>query len=474
MANEIQETILKGVLSEDRTRYFYLVEKSKDEYFSDEYRDLWAITQRVYDVAREIVDYKTLEKVLSRSNLPVDRITKVELLWHRMADRAEVSDADFKTSIDLLVKDYQTVRLGEALTSSLEILARGITDEKTKEFRQGPDAALEYFRNQLGVMDSLNTEVLPEFNIRAQKLELLAELNEFNTMDRLPTGIRPFDDMTNGGIARGEMVLIVAGTGVGKSITCTSVAHNVMLQGENVIYFTTETLFTQIRHRILVKHTREPQFGLAKGLSSTLIKKHSPVTPELSEEEVEVYRLAVEDFTENENYGQLIVVQIPKNTPMSTLEAKLYRWHQEYEIGLCIIDSPDMLSPDHRYAEERHNLNDIVNATKGLAISFDNGRGLRILAPWQSSRAGQKEARDSGRYTKDCLSDTQMAEKRADIILALLEDPDSPYKLKGQTLKCRDSAPHDFELTAELDHYYIGSEESLESSDSGINVHALM
>lgn len=463
MANEIQETILKGVLDSDKRRYYFLVEKVKDDYFDGAHQDLWKIIQRVHDVTRELVDARTLEKVLSRSKLPAERIVEVENLWRTLAERPPVTEVDFRSSVDLLLQDYQTLMLGEALTDSLEILSRGKKDEKSGQILEGPDDALAHFRSQLAAFEGVNMDELPEFNIRAQELELLAELHEANTMNRITTGIRPFDEMTNGGIAPGEMMFIAAGSGVGKSITCTSIAHHVMSQGKNVIYFTTETLFKQIRHRVVIKHTRD---FIPGGVSSTGVKKHSTEDPYLSEEDIEAYTLAVKDFSQNPNYGQLIVVQVSKGTPFSQLEAKLHRWQQEYDIDLCIIDSPDMLDADVRFSEERHILNWVINAVKGLAISFKGGKGIPIICPWQMNRSGQKEAGDTGRYTKSDLAESAMAERRCDIILALLEIAETVMKLKAQTLKVRDTAGRDFILDSDLDHYYIGSDESLEEADA--------
>lgn len=463
MANEIQETILKAILSDDKRRLFYATEKTKDEYFSDEYSDLWKIIQRVHDVTRELVDAPTLEKVLSRSKLSAERIVQVEELWRRLVERPPVSESDFKQSIALLLEDYETLMMGEAFTDALEILSRGKKDEKTGVILEGPDDALSHFRSRLAAFEGVNMEDLPEFNIREQELELLAELHESNSMNRLATGIRPFDEMTNGGIAPGEMMFIAAGSGVGKSITCTSIAHHVMSQGKNVIYFTTETLFKQIRHRVLIKHTRD---FIPGGVSSTGVKKHSTEEPYLTEEEIEAYTIAVKDFSQNEGYGKLIVVQIPKGTPFGSLEAKLERWQQECDIDLCIIDSPDMLDADVRFTEERHILNWVINAVKGLAISFKGGKGIPIICPWQINRSGQKDVAGTGRYHKSDLAESAMAERRCDIILALLEIAETAAKLKAQMLKVRDSAGVDFMLEADLDHYYIGSDESLEAADA--------
>lgn len=469
MASEVQETILKGILEGDKARFFLLSEKVRDEFFADEHRDLWAITQRVHDVSREIIDAATLEKVLARASLPVERITKVEELWRRLAARPAVSDVDFKSSIDILLQDHQRLLLGETFTTSLEILSRGVKDEKSGQIKFGPDDALSHFRTQLAAVEDVSMDVMPEFNIRERRLELLASLYEKNTMRRIPTGIVPFDEMTNGGIAAGELVMVVAGSGVGKSIVCTSIAQHVMQSGHNVIYFSTEVLFEQIETRIVIKHSRLPRFGIPGGLSSTAVKKHSAEDPHLTAEEVEAWTEVVNDFSSNPDYGQMVVVQIPKGTPMAQVEAKMNRWQQEMELDLCIIDSPDMLSSDVKYSDERQMLNDVINATKGLAVSFNGGKGTRILAPWQASRAGQERALASGRYDKSALAETAMAERRADVILALLEDTQTPTKIKGQTLKNRDGAPADFTLEADLDHYYIGSEEPLSGADVDIS-----
>jgi len=463
MANEIQETILKGALDRDTRRFFYLIEKVKDEYFSGPHQDLWKIIQRVHDVTRELVDATTLEKILSRSKLPPERIVEVENLWRSLAERPPVTEVDFRSSVDILLQDHQTLILGEAFTDSLEILSRGKKDERTGLVMQGPEEALSHFRSQMAAFEGVSVEGMPEFDIREQELELLAEMHEVNTMGRLATGIVPLDEMTNGGLAPGELMFIVAASGVGKSITCTSIAQSVMSRGGNVVYLTTETLFRQIRFRSVVAHARGFFPG---GISSTQLRKHSAENPHLSEEEIAAYTEAVQDFSRNESYGKLIVVQIPKGTRLGAVEAKLYRWQQECDLDLCIIDSPDMLAPDVSFGDERHNLNWVINGVKGMAVSFNGGKGLPIIAPWQSSRAGQERLALTGRYDKSAMADSAQVERRADIIGGLIPNDKTPTKMMWQTLKNRDSEEVDFMLEADLDHYYIGSEESLAGADS--------
>lgn len=467
MANDILDTVFKGILEGSRERYLYLFEQVEDSFFVEEYSVLWKLLCRVYDVSRQIIDTATLDKILPASGLPVEMVAKIEDLWQRIEDMPRVSEADFRTSVSLLQDDHKTKMLGEALAGSLEILRVGVKNERGIVLH-GADEALDFFRENVSEIENVGSEPLPEFNIRTQKDDLLAELVSEDNMSRVSTGILPLDEMTMGGHGKGELWLPVAGTGVGKSMICTNIAWHRVLEGDNVVYFTTETLFQQIRHRIVMRHTHLEQFGVPNGLSSTKIKMHSASAPELSPEELAAYEAAVIDFSENEEYGQIVVCQIPDKTRLSAVQAKLYRWKEKLgTVDYCIIDSLDMLSAETRRNEERHELNEVVNGAKALCVSFDQGKGLRVLAPWQASRHGQDEAKNTGRYKINALGDTHMAAKRADLVMCLLENDQAPTKLKAQTLKFRDASPEDFELDVFYDRAYIGSDQSIRQSDLG-------
>lgn len=460
MSNELLDTTLKGLLVGPIDRFLHVQETLPDTAFTAEYGILWKIILRVHDVSRQMVDARAFHKVLPAAGLPVETVAKVEELWDRLRHMPTISDADFFTSVSLLQEDMKVDLLGQALTDSLEILRVGTKDDRGTVLH-GPDDAMAHYREATAEVESVGAEQVPEFNIRTQKDDILAELGDHDSMDRVSTGIVPLDDMSMGGHGKGELWLPVAGTGVGKSMLSTNIAWHRLIQGDNVVYFTTETLFRQIRHRILVRHTHLPQFGLGRdGLSSSKIRLHSDQHPMLSPTELAGYIASVEDFTDNPTYGQLVVCQIPDRTRMSAVEAKLYRWQERLgSVDYCIIDSLDMLSAEVRRTDERAELNEVVNKAKALAVGFDGGRGLRVLAPWQASRHGQEEAKNTGRYKINALGDTHMAAKRADLILALLEDDQAPGRIKGQTLKFRDATPEDFELKVLYDHGYIGSDE---------------
>ena len=53
---------------------------------------------------------------------------------------------------------------------------------------------------------------------------------------------------------------------------CQFAWHAVTQQGRNVVIFTSETLRSQVRFRILARHSRDPRFGLSKGINTRDMK----------------------------------------------------------------------------------------------------------------------------------------------------------------------------------------------------------
>ncbi|MCC6052543.1 MAG: KaiC domain-containing protein, partial [Fervidicoccaceae archaeon] len=59
-------------------------------------------------------------------------------------------------------------------------------------------------------------------------------------IERLSTGIRKFDELIEGGIPRGFFVSVVGEPGTGKTIFCIHYANQGIINGDRVIYVTTE------------------------------------------------------------------------------------------------------------------------------------------------------------------------------------------------------------------------------------------
>lgn len=460
MENDPKAIILAGIVHGGLPFFFRAKEKLAEGTLAGAQAQIFETIDKVHSYSNQVADDAAFRRIISRAKIPPQALINLEEEWDRTLSIPRPSEPEFEVALQEAMEDFKNNTLNAALTEAMTISVSNNEDLSPEEATQ---KAMEILRQKLATVEEVGAENLPEFNIRDQKEDIIREFEEGEQSQRLPTGIRPLDEFTGGGIGLGELWLPVAGTGVGKSMFCTNVAHAFMLQGKNVVYFTTETLFRQIRHRILIRHTMTPELQLDEKITSFQVKHN-----QMTEDQRVEWLKTIDDFSDNPEYGQLTVIQIADGTKMSTVEAKLYRQHLIAPVDLCIIDSADMLSPEHRRTEELHNLNEVVNKCKSLAVSFDNQRGTRVLAPWQTSRRGQEEAQQTGRYTKRALSDTSMAEKRADLVLALLEDPATPSKLKAQTLKFRDAQPVDFEMTVDYSRAYMGSNASVEEATGSL------
>lgn len=71
-----------------------------------------------------------------------------------------------------------------------------------------------------------------------------------STVSRIPFDIDILNDITNGGIPRKTLSLLIAGTHVGKSLTMCAVAGGMYMLGYNVLYITLEESEEKIQQRI--------------------------------------------------------------------------------------------------------------------------------------------------------------------------------------------------------------------------------
>lgn len=186
----------------------------------------------------------------------------------------------------------------------------------------------------------------------------------------------------------------------------TNLAWNSMRNGHNVIMFTTETTREEMEIRLLARHSRLSKFKLPGGLDS-----HQIMSGTLNEAHRTVFREVLDDFKAGQP-GNLIMVQMPANGYVDYVHAKANQYNRNTPIDLVLIDSINLLRSSRRYDSKREMLEDLLQGFKRFASSFDNGRGVAVVSPWQMSRPAWKEASEAGGiYTLASLADTSEAEK---------------------------------------------------------------
>jgi replicative DNA helicase len=458
--------VLAGILPARKDHLLYAMTHLEEDHFRNEIqRGIFTALDRYYDIASDVLPKKILSDLLANSK---SLETSKALLYEEVYSAAEaltVPDHEFRYSVDAL-KDQRAEQLtGEAITTAFEILARGT--EVGKDTLEGHKDARAYAYSEFARIDHLdNIEVAPEGDMRHEGSDVISEYmdrKEGKTGQGILTGI-PSLDKTVQGFGNGELVVVAAFTGAGKTQLCCQTAwHTAIMQGKNVFFATSETVRSTVRRRIVSRHSRLPQFGLPKGLDSNDIKNGR-----LSPAEEVALKAVVDDLKNNPNYGRLHITQSPRGATLSYLEARMNRQGSMWQVDLCVVDYLALLKSDRKRTSEREELNEIIKDAKVYATSFDSGRGVPMFTPWQIRRESYAEAQRTGAYGMASLSDTAEIEKSADAIMSLLRTPETPHRVSLQFLKMRDGeAPNPTPLETDFRNAYLGDPAKTTTSFGG-------
>ena len=180
------------------------------------------------------------------------------------------------------------------------------------------------------------------------------------------TGWTKIDKITKGGLGQGELVVVVAPTGAGKSHVLVHLGAQALKQGKNVVHFTLELADTSVAQRYDACLTGIP-------------------LDELINQKDEVYDV-IKDID-----GQLIVKEFPtKSASVVTLKNHLEKVRQtEMEIDMIVVDYGDLLksSTVRKNSEKRHELESIYEELRGLGQEF----GCPVVTASQTNRKGLNE-----------------------------------------------------------------------------------
>lgn len=458
--------VLGGILPGRKDRLDRAMRTVKEEFFAERAHVLlWKMIQRMYDQTGTVLTRHGLATFMRNANPAA--VMQMESLYDALVEM-DMDDGEFITAMNDLKSIATEAATGEMLTTALTILRQ--PTEVDKQVYEGHEDARAFLASQITVIErDMQAAAAPEGFLRAERQRLLDEY-ERRKQERLSGGTHGVQlgianiDAKLGGMQRGELVLTVGYSSDGKSSLCVQAAWSAAVQQKkNVVFFTTETLRDQILNKLMARHSKQPLFGLADGLNSDDIKHGR-----LKAIEEKAFVDVVNDFTTNENYGEVYLAQCPPSSTMSMLDAQLRRIAQGMQVDLVIMDYLALLTPENRRQSDREQLASILKIAKQTAVTFQDGLGVPLMSPWQVSRTARDKADKEGdRYTSAALAETSEATNSADKIISILrplDDLERHSEVTAQILKNRDGERAD---ALYLDVDYATSWFSPKSSLSG-------
>ena len=178
----------------------------------------------------------------------------------------------------------------------------------------------------------------------------------------VPTDWKVLNNLTKGGLGAGELGVVIAPTGAGKSMALVHIGAAALKVGKTVIHYSLELDDKTIALRYDSCITGIP-------LDSLFSKKD-----------------LILDRITNDLSGKLIIKEYPtKSATTSTIRNHLDKIRQRgVEIGMIIVDYGDLLRPTTSRKEKREELETIYEDLRGIAKEFN----CPIWTASQTNRSG--------------------------------------------------------------------------------------
>ena len=237
--------------------------------------------------------------------------------------KSQIEDADYiiETSLDFCRKQ----KLKEAMLKSVKLLKSSSFDEISQVINE----ALK-----LGSDSNFGHDYIKDFEQRFL----------FKARNPTPTGWPEIDTITHQGLGQGELGVVIAPTGAGKSMALVHLGAEALKVGKNVVYYTLELADTVVGSRFDSCITNVPLNDLAA----------------FKEEIYEKVQMLA---------GKLVIKEYPtKSASANTLKNHVEKLiNRGFKPDVILVDYGDLLRPISTLREKRHELETIYEQLRALA-----------------------------------------------------------------------------------------------------------
>ena len=272
--------------------------------------------------------YDTIESILNSDVEEESEFIKEQLnsYLEKISSFGEVPDKQFvqDRALDFCKKQ----KLKEAMITSIDLLQKSSFDEISKVINE----ALK-----LGIDNNFGYDYLKDFEDRYIE----------KSRNPVATGWDEINKLIEGGLGRGELGVVIAPTGAGKSMALAHIGASAVKNGRSVVHYTLELLDVAIASRYdscitgysinSLKYNKEMIYDIVKKVKGKLIVKEYPT----------------KSATTATLRGHLEKLTLRGNKP-----------------DLVIVDYADLLRPISYQKEKRNELESIYEELRALAQEF--------------------------------------------------------------------------------------------------------
>lgn len=300
-------------------------------------------------IVREIKSYfyeyksvPTLDSLKVRMNSVKSDILKDAIVDELRQVMKYIKATDLQFVKDETLEFCKNQELKQAIMKSVDLLQQ----QRYDEIKRVVDNAL-----RAGTRRDIGLNYVEEFD------SILEDVSR----STVSTGFDAVDGITDGGLAGGELGIVVAPSGIGKSWLLQAIGANALRAGKNVIHYTLELNQAYVGLRYAAIFSR---------LETSQIKEQKDKVKKMIKDQVK---------------GELLIKYWPsKSATVQTMfthlkTAELLGHHPD----VILVDYADLLTDSSGHGEVRHQLGTIYEDLRGLSGEFD----IPVWTASQSNRS---------------------------------------------------------------------------------------
>ena len=392
-----QEKVFQSMLT-DKDWSAQMVEVMTPEYFDIKY--LQFLCEKYFKYFSKYKSFPTLsllvtiikdELISSKDTALRDQI--IEYL-HRMKTSPDMCDIAYVKEKSLEFCKRQAFK--DALEKSVELIQT------------------EKYEHVVDIMKSAVSVGLPNSNGHDFFEDLEARFVAINRQV-CPTGLTRLDaqDILRGGLGRGELGVVAANTGVGKSHFLVEMGCSAMRVGKNVVHYTFE----------LSEHETGKRYdsNLCNIPSNEVIERKQEVVAKYKD--MDLGRLVIKEYPT----GGASVVTIRNHIEKLMLKG--------FVPSIIVIDYADVMKSTRAYDSLRHELKLIYTELRNLAVDLN-------VPIWTASQANKDSAK-SDIVGLENMSEPYGKAQVADIVLSISRKPTEKADGSGRIFVAKNRAGRD-------------------------------
>lgn len=383
-----------------------------------------------------VLDVDGLELLLTENKVEEEKKVAFHSLFAQLQDK-EVVKPQFLMAVDVLHR----LKRKRDLWDVAKRISSQLTDPSIDVEKMTADVTSKVMN-----LGAINAVVFREASLRETFSQRVEEYRDREANPQkyigLPFGIEALDVLTGGAFAQ-ELILFFGRTGVGKTRTLASIAHNIFSIGRNVLYVTVEMPMAQIGRLFDSRHFFISSSGL----------RHGKLTAE------DKLKYFVPSAHMTQQPGDFYVIDAPQGCSYTSLLPIIRRYKMRRHLDAIVVDYLDLMHPvDKSESNESLRLGMIARELKTLARLED----VPVITASQAGRSVMevKHIEDVG---TEHVSWSDKIARECDIMVFLRQgEPTDKLekKLDGMVVKYRDGSNMKISLTADWDKSFVGDEKA--------------